>query len=97
MSPVAKTPQSRLTGEAAWRAELNATEQRNAGAKRVASEHKSPNELAFVQRERRLAQVETKQLKALNKKIAARRRLASRRPTTVDAGTEGGAEARGDA
>ena len=74
MSPEAETPQPRLTGEAAWKAERNATEQRNAAAKRAASEHKSPTELAFVKRERRLAQVETKQLTALNKKIAARSR-----------------------
>jgi hypothetical protein len=75
MSPVAKTSQPHLTGEAAWNAERNAMDQRNAAAKRAAGEHKSPTELAFVKRERRLAQVETKQLNALNKKIAARRRL----------------------
>ena len=73
MSPETETSQPRLTGEAAWKAELNATEQRNAAAKRAASGHKSPTELAFVQRERRLAQVETEQVKALNKKIVARR------------------------
>lgn len=73
MSAGTDTPQPRLTGEAAYKAELNATAQRNAAAKRSAAEHKSPNELAFVQRESRLSQVETKQLDALNRKLATRR------------------------
>ena len=73
MSAEAKTSEPRLTGEAAWKAELNATEQRNAAAKRVADQHKSPNELAFVRRERRLGQVEDEQLNGLNKKLATRR------------------------
>jgi hypothetical protein len=72
MSPETETSPPRLTGQAAWKAELNATEQRNAAAKRAAGQHKSPNELAFVRRERRLGQVETEQLKALNEKLAAR-------------------------
>lgn len=67
------TSQPRLTGEARYKAELNATAQRNAVARRSAAEHKSPNELALVQRETRLGQVETEQLDALNKKIATRR------------------------
>jgi hypothetical protein len=73
MPPEAKAPEPRLTGEAAYKAELNATARRNAAAKRSAGEHKSPTELAFVQRERRLGQVDAKQLKALNKKLATRR------------------------
>ena len=72
MSADAETSPQRLRGEAAWKAELNATEQRNAAAKQVATDHKSPTELALVQRERRLAEAETKNLAALNKKIAAR-------------------------
>jgi hypothetical protein len=62
-----------LTGEARYKEELNATAQRNAGARRSAAEHKSPNERALVQRESRLGEVETEQLVALNKKLAARR------------------------
>ena len=73
MSAGTDAPQPRLTGEAAYKAELNATAQRNAAARRSAAEHKSPNELALVQRESHRGQAETKQLAALNKKLAARR------------------------
>lgn len=72
MSPESDPPQQRLTGDAAWKAQLNATEQRNAAAKREASEHQSPTERALVQRERRLAEAESEQLTALNKKIQSR-------------------------
>jgi hypothetical protein len=72
MSPEAETPRS-LTGEAAWKAECSATEQRNAAAKRAASERQTATQSVFAQRERRLDQQEAKQLKALNKEMAARR------------------------
>src|SRR3954447_5626419 len=72
MTPDAEAPKPRLTGEAAWKAQLNATEQRNAAATRAAHERKSPTELAIIQRERRLALVEAEQLKALNARIAKR-------------------------
>jgi hypothetical protein len=72
--PAGEDPsQPRLTGEARYKADLNATAQRNAEARRSAAEHQSPNELAVAQRESRLAQVETEQLDALNEKLAARR------------------------
>lgn len=70
--PEGSTP--RLTGEAAWKAELDATEQRNAAARRRAHETKSPTELATDQRERRMAVLETAQLNALNKRIDSRSR-----------------------
>jgi len=78
MTPEAETPEPRLTGEAAYKAELNAIAQRNAAAKRSAAEHDSPHELARLRRERRLDQVEAEQLKALNTKLAKGR---SRRAT----------------
>jgi hypothetical protein len=72
MSAGTDAPQPRLSGEARYKAQLNATAERNAAARRSAADHKSPNELAYLQRESRLGQVETKQLDALNKKLAAR-------------------------
>ena len=73
MPDEADASQPRLTGEARYKAELNATAQRNAAAKQAARDHKSSSELASVERESRLGRVETKQLDALNKKLAARR------------------------
>lgn len=72
MSPEVPTPEPRLTGVAAYKAELSAIAQRNAEAKRSAGERKSPEELALVKREHRLDQVETRQLEALNKKLDRR-------------------------
>jgi hypothetical protein len=72
MSEAPEDAKPRLTGEAQWKAELNATEQRNAAAKRKAHEHESPMDVAISQRERRLAVAEVAQLEALNKKIAKR-------------------------
>jgi hypothetical protein len=69
-----ETTKPRLTGDAAWRAQLNATEARNAAAKREAHKHKSPTELAIMQRERRLALAEVEQLKALDERAAKRRK-----------------------
>lgn len=60
----------RATGEAAWKAHRDAVEKRNAAAKQAAHEHKSASEIALLGRERRLAQAEEVQLKALNARIA---------------------------
>jgi hypothetical protein len=73
MTPDAEPAKPRLTGDAAWRAQLNATEARNAEVKRKAHSHKSPTELAVLQRERRLALAEVEQLTALNARAAKRR------------------------
>ena len=62
----------RLTGEAAWKAELDATERRNAATKRQAHEHTTSSAVAASQRERRLALAESEQLEALNARIARR-------------------------
>lgn len=63
---------SRVTGEAAWRAQQAELDRRNAAAKRTAKVH-STHELAAWGRERRLARAEELQLEALNERIAAGR------------------------
>ncbi len=74
MSEEAAAPKPRATGEAAWKAEREALDQRNAAAKKAAKDHVSASALAAIDRERRLARVEDDQLKALNKRITARPR-----------------------
>lgn len=74
MSAEAETSQPRSTGDAAYKAEIDATAQRNAVAKRSAAEHKSPTDRAREERERRLDRVEAAQLNALNTKLATQRR-----------------------
>jgi hypothetical protein len=61
----------RIRGEAAWKAELSATEQRNAAARQRAQGHQSAAMHATVQRERRMAELESAQLAALNRKLGA--------------------------
>lgn len=68
--PEATTP--RPTGEAAWKAELDATERRNAATKRRAHEHQSATDIATIQRERRLAVAESEQLRVLNQRMGVR-------------------------
>jgi hypothetical protein len=64
--------ETRIRGEAAWKAALNATEQRNAEARRRAHVHQRSALHASAERERRMAQVESAQLADLNLKLAAR-------------------------
>jgi hypothetical protein len=66
----ASGPRSR--GQAAWRAELDATEQRNAAAKQKARADRSAAVHATAERERRMAQLEASQLAALNRRLDAR-------------------------
>jgi hypothetical protein len=61
-----------IRGEAAWKAELSATEQRNTAARQRAHGHQSAAMHATVERERRMAQLESAQLAALNRKLDAR-------------------------
>ena len=67
----------RLTGDAAWKAQLNAIEQRNTAARKDAHAHKEKVEATRLERERRLASVEIAQLQALNKKAAKRNATSS--------------------
>jgi hypothetical protein len=62
-----------IRGEAAWRAERSATEQRNAAAKEKARAHKTANSQAVAARERRMDVLETAELAELNKKLRAPR------------------------
>jgi hypothetical protein len=71
-APQADKP--RVRGEAAWKADCDAMDQRNAAVKREAHQHKAATAVAAVERERRLAVVEANQLRVLNEQIAARRR-----------------------
>jgi hypothetical protein len=63
---------SRPRGAAAWKAARDATEQRNAEAKRRAHEHKATTALAAVEHERSVALAESSELRALNERIVAR-------------------------
>ena len=65
-----------IRGEAAWKAERNATDQRNAAAKEKARAHKTANSLAVAARERRMDVLETAELAELNKKLRAPRAQA---------------------
>lgn len=62
----------RPTGEAAWRAERAATEQRNAAAKHRAREQASADVRAAATRERRQEAAESAQLQVLNERLRAR-------------------------
>jgi hypothetical protein len=62
-----------MRGEAAWKAERTATEQRNAAAKERARAHKTATSLAVAERERRLEVLEIAELAALNRKLGAPR------------------------
>ena len=64
--------ESRLSGDAAWKAARDATDRRNADAKRRASEQTTASASAATERERRLAAAESAQLTVLNARIAAR-------------------------
>jgi hypothetical protein len=61
-----------LRGEAAWKAGLNATEQRNNAARAKAHAHQSATSQAIAKREHRMAQLESAQLANLNKKLDKR-------------------------
>jgi hypothetical protein len=64
----------RPRGEAAWKAERAATEQRNSDARKKAAATHSPTYLAAMGRERRLETAENAQLAALNKQIEKRQK-----------------------
>ena len=66
------TAKPRATGDAAWRADRDALDQRNAAVKRRAQEGKDAGASAAVERERRLEVAEAAQLKELNKRLGAR-------------------------
>jgi len=66
-----ETDAPRLTGQAAWKAQLDAVEHHNANAKKQARERTSATTAANA-RERRLAAQEELQLRALNARIAKR-------------------------
>ncbi|HEX4719154.1 MAG TPA: hypothetical protein VH300_11525 [Thermoleophilaceae bacterium] len=60
-------------GDAAWRAQRDAVEQRNAAAKKRAHEQDSATTVAASERERRLALAEDAQLRALNARLDGQR------------------------
>ena len=66
--------QPRPRGEAAWKAERAATEQRNDDARKRAHAHQPPSQQAALGRERRLAVAESAQLAALNLRLDAERK-----------------------
>jgi hypothetical protein len=72
MTDDADTIESPLRGEAAWKAARDETERRNAAVKRRAQEHQTTIAVAALERERRLAALESAQLQALNERMAAR-------------------------
>jgi hypothetical protein len=72
MTDDAKATESSLRGEAAWRAARDETERRNAAVRRRAQEHKTTIAAAALERERRLAVLESAQLRALNEQMGAR-------------------------
>jgi hypothetical protein len=86
MAQDSDAPESRLSGEAAWRAARDATERRNSEAKRRASEQTTASASAAIQRERRLAAAESAQLQVLNARIVAR---AAAHSAAVGGGTPG--------
>jgi hypothetical protein len=59
----------RSSGEAAWKADRDAIEERNASAKRAAREHETTHQVAVTERERRLDVIEAAQLRALNERL----------------------------
>ena len=72
MNPDSDASAPRPTGEAAWKADRDATERRNSEARRRASEHVTATAKAALLRERRLADAEREQLEVLNDRIRAR-------------------------
>ena len=62
----------RLKGEALWKQQREAIEQRNAAARKAAHEHTSATDIATTHRERSLARTEADQLKVLNARLDAR-------------------------
>ena len=72
MTDDAEAIKSPLRGEAAWKAARDETERRIAAVKRRAQEHKTTTVVAALERERRLAALESAQLRALNEQIGAR-------------------------
>jgi hypothetical protein len=70
---MAEGSEARFRGEAAWRAERTATDQRNAAAKARARGHRTASSQAVADRERRLDLLESAQLAALNRKLRASR------------------------
>jgi hypothetical protein len=63
---------SSLRGAAAWKAARDATELRNADAKRRAQEHKATTAAAVAEHDRGVARAESSALKVLNERIGAR-------------------------
>ena len=78
----------RLSGEAAWKAAREATERRNAEAKRRASEQTTASSSAALNRERRLAAAESAQLQVLNERL--RERAADRPVAREEEKEQGG-------
>lgn len=72
MTDETETTESRLRGAAAWKAARDATEQRNAEAKRRAQAHKATVAATVVKRERYMALAESSELQALNERIDVR-------------------------
>jgi len=70
VSPADDSSKPRPVGEAAWKAQRDALDQRNAAAKKTAKEHVSATTRALLERERRLARAEEEQLRELNDRIA---------------------------
>jgi hypothetical protein len=62
----------RVRGEAAWKAARDETERRNAAVKRRAQEHQTSSAAAALERDRRLAVLESAQLQALNEQMGTR-------------------------
>jgi 3-mercaptopyruvate sulfurtransferase SseA len=87
MAQESDAPESRLSGDAAWKADRDATERRNSEAKRRASEHTTASASAAMERERRLAAAESAQLQVLNARIVAR---AAGRSPGLGGGTAAG-------
>jgi hypothetical protein len=59
----------RLKGDALWRQQREAIEQRNAAARKAAHEHESASDVATTHREHSLAKTEAAQLKVLNDRL----------------------------
>ena len=79
MSDDTDATEPRPIGEAAWRADRDAVDRRNAQAKQRASEQVSASTRAAAARERDLAAAERVQLQVLNERLRAR--AATRPPS----------------
>lgn len=75
MTNETEATESRLRGPAAWKAARDATEQRNADAKRRAHEHVVTHRAAAAERTRSRDLAERVELLALNEQIGARQEL----------------------